>query len=312
MGTGGLTDTVINPAVLLRFIGTLHAHLPTPFGHPPPLAFGNHLGGPHHFPRCPESPLERSCEATAEDGDPLRVVKAVQIWNGAWDEAAKHAADLGLPPPDERAILEKLRPVYASPTVANRSRLRLPPRHACLRGSAPWMRLLRDAASRRAQTAHETAEAYVARKGRVPLVSYPSGMLYGLSHAALERLVHVQRSPTTSSPDVHHDRDINHHAVPPVDNCIARVATEVTCVDYVRSRFGGTWPGPSTLCEDVSFGLCLHLHDVPFVQCDCMSDVTSAFRTNWLFERCARPVSVHPVKDGPEYLKFWRKLSQRA
>ncbi len=144
----------------------------------------------------------------------------------------------------------------------------------CLRGSMPWISLLRDAAQQQARGNATLADEHVQRQATIPFISYPAGMLYGLSRAALSRLVEAK--------------------------CIERLATRVTCVERVGA--------PSTLIDDVSFGLCLHLHRIPRVQCDCF--VNNGHRGQGF--RCSAPISLHPAKTPREYVGFSRVLAARA
>ena len=145
--------------------------------------------------------------------------------------------------------------------------------HGCLRGASAWWDLLRDAAASRSGGDAVAIAAELRRASNVEHVRYPAGMLYGLSRAALRRLI--------------------------AGRCIERVATTVTCT--------GPWPSP--LLEDAALGMCLHLHAVPLVQCDCFG--TNFHRPSEVF-RCGRPMSVHPVKNATNYPRFHRLISERA
>ena len=84
--------------------------------------------------------------------------------------------------------------------------------------------------------------------------------------------------------------------------CVERVATNVTCVE-------GLVGTPSTLLEDTAFGLCVHLHRVPFVQCSCFGFNTE--RSN-AFSACERPISVHPVKHSATYVRVAEEMRALA
>ena len=78
------------------------------------------------------------------------------------------------------------------------------------------------------------------------------------------------------------------------------VVAQVTCVEKMGS--------PSTLIEDTALGLCLNIHSVPRVQCDCF---VQNQRSSAL-SRCSAPISFHPVKSVRDYLGFTRMLAARA
>ena len=65
---------------------------------------------------------------------------------------------------------------------------------------------------------------------------------------------------------------------------------------------------PSTLIEDTALGLCLNIHSVPRVQCDCFVQN----QRGTALTRCGAPISFHPVKSVRDYLGFTRLLAARA
>lgn len=146
-------DTTVEPTLLLRFLTTIHAHLPGRFDQPPRLSFGSDVGM-HRFQSCrkPSSP-ERSCISKYHSHD-----------------------------------------------------------DHCLRGSAPFVGMIGEAARRQAQgmggmnatpaDLDRAVESYVKQQAAIPAISYAAGMISGLTRAALASIVEgrcIQRIATEVS-----------------------------------------------------------------------------------------------------------------
>ena len=154
----------------------------------------------------------------------------------------------------------------------------VPSRGHCLRGTLEWLAALSHIAWLVAAGDRAQEQQHIRASMQTELLVYPAGMLYGLSTAALRLVVSSQ--------------------------CIERVARGVMCVE----RLGA----PSTLLEDTSFGLCLHLHGIRFVQCDCFATHLAHHSKAAHSFRCMAPISVHPLKRSRDYLEFNELMRARA
>lgn len=81
-------DTVVEPTLLLRFLTTVHSHLPGSFLHPPPVAFGSH-DRMYHFLSCAASPPGQSCVTDAFKHGHNHCMRGSKPWLQLLEDAAR-------------------------------------------------------------------------------------------------------------------------------------------------------------------------------------------------------------------------------